>query len=268
MPQLSISHMPYLDLPLAEELRIGPELGPDVQQGLYLDKVAETGWASAAKIVRQASATVSYVATATTVAADDPAGWSQHRQTLLRGLDWCAEVGVPTLYFTSGPSGGYSPDVAAHAFHEHVSPVVTHAAEVGVGVALENTVWGRAGISFTHSIRETAEVAATAGLGIVADLFCAWQEHHLADTLQAHRDRIAIIQLSDFSLTSLPDPVRRVPGDGDIPFDWQIDLIRKLQWTGLLDLELFGPAIDKEGRDAAVRRGLAWLRVQQWSASA
>lgn len=262
MPQFSISHMPYLALSIADELRVGADLGDDLQQGLYLDKIAATGWSAAARVVPRGR--VGYVATATTVAADDSLGWTNYRETLLRGLDWCAEVGVPTLYFTSGRSGRLSPDEAAQAFCEHVAPVVAHAADAGVAVALENTVWGRAGISFTHSIRETAEVAAAAGMGLIADLFCAWQERHLAQTLAHHRDSIRIIQVSDYSLASLPDPVRRVPGDGDIPLDWQVDLVRGLQWMGSLDLELFGPAIDHEGHERAVRRGLAWVRAQRW----
>lgn len=266
MVRFSVSPMPFVHLPLADELSLGRRLGwpAVVHQGLPITKLRDTGWLAAARLCEAAGTPISYLATGTMIAVDDDHGWADHRRLLSDALRWAADQAVPIVYLTTGPSGTRSPEEATHDFARQVAPLVDLARDLGVTLALENTAWIRSDLGFAHSIRETAEVAAHAGLGLVADLFGGWQEHHLVDTLTEHLDRIAIVQYADFTVGTLFQPARRVPGDGDIPLARLVELVPKLGYTGWVDLELLGPQIEAEGAEQAVTRGLRWLLDQRW----
>ncbi|MGJ3508340.1 sugar phosphate isomerase/epimerase family protein [Enemella sp. A6] len=263
----NVSPMPFLHLPLATELQLADDWPEHTSQGLAIDKLRDTGWAESGRLLHRAEADISYLVTGTFCPVDDDLGWQQHRQILTDAVHWAGDHSVPIIYFTPGPSGRLTPDQAVDAFARQVAPLVELAERNAVTLAVENTVWVRSDLGFTHSVRETAALAASAGLALCVDLFCAWQEQHLADTLTQHRDRIVIVQYSDYQLGTHYQPARRVPGDGDIPLPWLVDLVPQIGYTGLIDLELIGPAIEDEGPEAAVSRGLAWLAAQRWHGS-
>jgi sugar phosphate isomerase/epimerase len=56
-------------------------------------------------------------------------------------------------------------------------------------------------------------------------------------------------------------PCRLVPGDGAIPLERLLAQLLDAGYPGPFDLELLGPEIDREGPDAALRRGADWLRA-------
>lgn len=266
MVQLTFNHMPFVALPLVDELRVGARLrathGTAIRQGLWLDKVHATGWQASARAI--ADAAIGYVATGPVIGVDDDAGWRGLRTLLADGVRWCADVNIPIIYFTSGRSGRLNPDAAADAWCRQIEPLASLADTLGVHLALENSLSLRAEISFVHSVREAAELASRAGIGLCVDLFSAWQEHHLRETLTEHLAAIRLLQYSDYRVGTLFQPARCVPGDGDIPLQWQVDLVRQLGYTGVVDLELMGPDIEAEGAEAAVDRGLRWLTAQNW----
>jgi sugar phosphate isomerase/epimerase len=91
------------------------------------------------------------------------------------------------------------------------------------------------------------------------DLYCCWQEKALVDTLRAELDRIRLVQVSDFRVGTLAMPNRWVPGDADVPLQRLLRQLTDLGYQGILDLELLGPAIDQEGAQHALTRGIEWL---------
>ena len=54
-------------------------------------------------------------------------------------------------------------------------------------------------------------------LGVVLELNTAWSERALYANIRQRRDRIAIVQVSDFAVGTMAASERVVIGDGDIP---------------------------------------------------
>ncbi|MGF7122171.1 TIM barrel protein [Rhodococcus sp. BE178] len=80
-------------------------------------------------------------------------------------------------------------------------------------------------------------------------------------TLADNLDAIHLVQLGDHRVEVTSVPNRWVPGDGHIPLDRLVREVRELGYAGLVDLELLGPAIDDEGPESALGRGLDWIRT-------
>lgn len=254
---VTVNALPLADRPLAEQLALLSRLPVDAV-GLPLSSLEQAGWSEAARLVRLSPVTVHYVFTGIHIAVDDDAAWPDQRDLLQQGIQWAAAEGVPLLYFTSGRSGGLLMEDARAAFVAQITPVVEMAAARGVRLALENTLAGRGEFSFTNTLRDTLLLANQAGIdGLVVDLYCAWQEHDLASLVQAHAERVALLQVADFSVGTREQPDRRVPGQGNIPLERFLAALVTPQTV--VDLELLGPHIASDP-EAALSRGLQWLR--------
>ncbi|MEU5694374.1 TIM barrel protein [Actinosynnema sp. NPDC020468] len=234
---------------LADELALYPETGADAF-GLAAAKVAGG--------LPEAPLPPAYLVHPFTADPTDDAGWDAQCAALVDAID----LGPPLVYVTSGPSGALRWEEAADRFVERLTPVVAHARAAGVGLAIENTLSVRCDLSFTHSVRDAAAVADRLGIGLCVDLYCCWQESGLRDTLAAHLDRIALVQVSDFKPGTLTFPNRWVPGDGDLPLDRLLADVLALGYDGVVDVELTGPAIDAEGPRSALTRAVAWTAAR------
>lgn len=186
--------------------------------------------------------------------------WAGEVDGLRAAIDAAAELGAPTVLITSGPSGVLDWGDAADRLVEHLAELVGYARSAGVVVALENTMPIRSSISFTHRVADAAEVAARLGAGVVVDLYCAWQERGLADTLARHRDRIALVQLADLRPGIVSVPNRWPLGDGALPLRRLLSTVAEAGIDRGYELELVGPAVDAVGIESALRTSLEWLR--------
>ena len=75
-----------------------------------------------------------------------------------------------------------------------------------------------------------------------------------------------MVQVSDFMVGEPLMYNRRVPGDGSMPLEWMLERLLDAGYMGDFDLELLGPAIEKEGYPSAIRRSVDWLseRLRSW----
>ncbi|QZY44729.1 sugar phosphate isomerase/epimerase family protein [Mycolicibacterium austroafricanum] len=173
---------------------------------------------------------------------------------LRRVIDAAAEVGVRVVYMLTGGRGDHPWEEAAARFCEAVRPCVEHAHQAGVALAIENASGLYADIHIAHSLRDTIELAETAGLGVCVDLFHCWTEAHLPALLDRALPRTELIQLSDYVLGDRALPARAVPGDGAIPLRALVGQALAGGYPHGFDLELIGPRIEQEGRLEAARR--------------
>lgn len=258
MYSISVNPMAALALPLPDEFAMYQRIGA-TRVGVHYPKGRDAGWREVGRLATAHGVTVDYLCLGLTSIVDTPEYRSQVDELLVAARA-AADLGAHTVYCTSGRSGRLPWRVAAERAANLLGPVARQARDLGVTLTLENTMSIRADLGFTHSLRDTAELARLAGTGLCADLYCCWQEANLLDTLRANLDLVRLVQVSDFRVGTMTMPNRWPPGDGDIPLDQLLTGVRELDYQGLVDLELLGPAIDAEGPESALRRGLHWLR--------
>jgi sugar phosphate isomerase/epimerase len=176
---------------------------------------------------------------------------------LRRVVDDAAAVGARVIYLLTGGRGDASWDRAADAFCAAVAPVIPHAQQADVALAIENASGLYADLHIAHTLRDTIELAERAGLGVCIDLFHCWTEAHLDDLVARALPRTELIQLSDHVPGDRSLPARAVPGDGAIPLAHLVASAVSGGYAHGFDLELIGPRIDAEGPLAAAQRACA-----------
>ena len=176
---------------------------------------------------------------------------------LQRVIDTAAAVGARSIYMLTGGRGELSWEDAAERFCAAVQPGVDSARQAGVALAIENASGLYADIHIAHTLRDTIELAESAGLGICIDLFHCWTEAHLGALVERALPRTVMIQLSDYVLGDRALPARAVPGDGVIPLEAVVGQALTADYSHGFDLELIGPRIEAEGRVEAARRARA-----------
>jgi sugar phosphate isomerase/epimerase len=187
------------------------------------------------------------------------AQWRRSRKLLEEGIEVAAELGAPFVYFTTGAATAHRFDDCVSELGERLRPVQRRARAVGVDLAVENTHALRSDLSFAFSYRDAVRVARQVDMAVVLDLFGAWIEPDLAQTVAGSLDILAIVQVSDFVFGTSVQPNRWVPGDGDIPLAPILADLLTAGYRGLFDIELHGAAIEAQGAEAALARGAGWL---------
>lgn len=256
-PRASMNPMAALSWSLAPEIAMYERIGT-THIGLSAAKAAALGTQAVVDGLAGSAAHVEYLCHGITSRVDGKE-YTRELNLVWQALRMAADLGADTVYVTTGPSGGLSWEQAADALAEHLAPVVRHASELGVALAIENTMSIRSDLSFTHSLRDTAALARRLGAGLCVDLYCCWSEAGLLDTFRDNLDLVRLVQVSDFRMGTLSVPNRWVPGDGDLPLDRLLTGVLEAGYRGPVDLELLGPAIETEGAESALRRGLDWL---------
>lgn len=173
---------------------------------------------------------------------------------LLRVLDAAVGVDATMVYLLTGGRGAMSWSQAADRFCSAVAPCAAAARDAGVSLAIENASSLYADIHIAHSLRDTITLAEMADIDICIDLFHCWAEADLDALVDRALPRTRLIQLSDYVLGDRALPARAVPGDGTIPVEPFLERVLDAGYRDGVDLELIGPRIDSEGRQAAARR--------------
>ncbi|MFB1297995.1 sugar phosphate isomerase/epimerase family protein [Mycobacterium sp. pW049] len=180
---------------------------------------------------------------------------------LRRVIDAAAEVDARVIYMLTGGRGDLTWDDAAARFCDAVQPCRDDAAAAGLALAVENASGLYADIHIAHTLRDTIELAESAGLGVCVDLFHCWTEAHLPTLIERALPRTELIQLSDYVLGDRALPARAVPGDGAIPLKALVTQALSLGYRHGFDLELIGPRIEHEGPLEAARRACRAVSV-------
>jgi sugar phosphate isomerase/epimerase len=245
---------------LDDDLRLYESIGV-VRCGLHTTKLEDYGWDRAVAAVKKAGLQIPYVVHGVYTPVTDGSGWRREAGMLLQSVDTAVQLGAACVYLNVGPSGGLLWEAAAAEFCDRIGPVQAAADGSGVVVALENGHTSRPELGFVHGVRDAVELAQQIGpgAGICVDLYCCWQEPGLFDTIRQNLSLVQLVQVSDFVVGGLVQPDRRVPGDGDLPLRSLLQHLLGTGYAGPVDLELLGPAVEAEGYESSVRRGVSWL---------
>jgi sugar phosphate isomerase/epimerase len=187
---------------------------------------------------------------------DEAATWPAARGQLMRAVDVAAEVEAKVIYMLTGSRKASPWEEALERFSAFMAPCLEHAAAADVALAVEPANVLYADLTFVHSATAAFELARrTPEMMVCLDLFHTWTEPDLREHIMVSASLIGLVQVGDYVLGDRSLPARAVPGDGGIPIDDAIGWLWEAGYRGVVDLELSGPRIDREGHHRAARRG-------------
>jgi sugar phosphate isomerase/epimerase len=254
-PRLSVSALCSFPWSFAQDLALWERLGVR-QVGLLGFKLDDHGSGKAIAALRERDIRASCII-AGSFDLSRPASWGITRDAIARAVDGVRQLDGRCVYITSGRTTGRVWNEMLEVFATAVEPSIERAGGSGVRLALEPLL--RTQVSFVHSMRDAIDVADRTGIALVADLGNCWMERDLERTLARAGERIALVQLCDVSIGTMAEPGpegRVVPGDGELDIDRFLRSIAAANYRGPYELEVLGPAIDAEGYETAVRRGI------------
>jgi sugar phosphate isomerase/epimerase len=257
-PRVSVNPMTTIAMTLDDAIELWHELGVSLV-GLNVSQLEATGWDHSIDAMRASAICVEYLNFGIPCAVTDDAGWRATEPLLQRAVETAQALGAPTFYFCTGPPGALRWEDAVDMLGHRLVRVLAAAREAGVAIALENGVSSRPELGFLHSARDTIAAADHIGADVCIDLYGCWVEPALQQTIADNLEVIRLIQISDFVVGTLSQPNRWVPGDGDLPLERLLDDVLRAGYTGVIDLELLGPAIAEEGPRSSLHRGTQWL---------
>ncbi|WP_330455809.1 sugar phosphate isomerase/epimerase [Streptomyces sp. NBC_00820] len=221
--------------------------------GLWRDKVAETGVAEAAKLVRDAGLAVSTLCRGGFLTAPGPEGGQAALTENLRALEEAAQLGADTLVMVVGglPDGSRDLPGARARVAELLGELAPHAGDFGVRLAIEPLhpmfCADRAVVSTLGQALDLAELFPAEQVGVVVDSYHVWWDPELAAQIAraGAGGRIASYQVCDWTLPLPSDALlgRGHVGDGHIDFRAMTDQVTVAGYTGWIEVEIFNERI-------------------------
>lgn len=176
------------------------------------------------------------------------------RARLNATLEIAASIGAASVTLTTGGRGDLSWTEASLRFAAAIGPCAERAASVGVRLAIEPTSHLYADVSIAHRLTDTTALARDAGIHLGIDLFACWFDADIEEAIAAAIPLCTLVQVSDYVYGDRGLPCRATPGDGVIPLRRLLPAIVAAGFDGWFDIEIFGPRIEREGAEAALRR--------------
>ena len=254
-PLLSIDSMCTFTWSFDQDLALWKDLGVR-HAGLLIAKMADAPTEKFARL--RAAGIQSSTVIVNSFDLRDPNSWEKTRANHVAMLDLVAATGGHSIYFTPGRTTGAPWRDVMDIFARAVAPSVAYARKRGVHIAIEPSL--RTDVSFVNNIRDAIDVAEHTGIEIVADFGNMWMERDAREVLKRAAPHLALVQICDVIIggSGRPPPGGRVHiGEGELPIRRLMHEVLDSGYQGVFDLEVLGPLIEKEGYDAAVRRGVA-----------
>jgi sugar phosphate isomerase/epimerase len=253
LDRLSLNQATVKHLGLAEAVALCARHGiPAI--GLWRDRVAETGPAAAAAIVRAAGLRVSSLCRGgffTRAAQDDADGRRAVRADNLAALAEAAELGTDTLVLVCGglPPGQRDLGLARRMVADAIGGLVPEAQRLGVRLGIEalhpmfcadRCVISSLGEAVDLALRFPADA-----VGVVVDTYHVWWDARLADEIARARGRIVSYQVCDWVLPLPADTLlgRGHLGDGVIDFGPVTAAVTAARYDGFVEVEIFNAAV-------------------------
>ena len=217
--------------------------------GLWRDRVAEAGLATAVRIVKDAGLRVSSLCRGGFLTASDPDGRRAALDDNRAAIDEAATLGTSELVMVVGglPPGSRDIVAARQRVAEHVAELAPYAAERRVRLALEPLhpmyCADRAVISTLSQALDLAAPHEPRVVGVVVDTFHVWWDPALeAQIARAGAEgRLACYQVCDWNLPIASDALlsRGMMGDGHIDFGTIGRWVTAAGYTGDVEVEIF-----------------------------
>ena len=262
VPRVSMSQITTSGWPFERDVAAFAAAGAD-GVGVSIRKLGEYGLDRGIDLLRAAGLPVSCLTSSGFFPLEDAAACDAALAETRRHLAAAAAVRAGCLFVLPGYAPRLSWEEAAARSRPLFAALLPDAQRFGVRLAVEPVSQLRVDLGFLHSFADALDFVDDLGspwLGVVLELNNAWSERALYDNLRQRTDRIAIVQVSDFKVGTMCASERVVIGDGDIPLRRICAALAAAGYDGWYDVELLGPAIEREGYDSVVPRALARFR--------
>jgi sugar phosphate isomerase/epimerase len=262
VPPVSVSQITTLRWPFERDVAFLADAGV-AAIGVSVRKLDDVGVPRAVRLVRDAGLSVSCLTSSGFFPLDDAAGIRQALARTRAHLAAASELGAGCLFVLPGHAPSLAWEEAAARARPVLERLLPDAERLGVRLAVEPVSQLRVDLGFLHSFADALDFVddiASPWLGVVLELNNAWSERGLYGNVRERRDRIAIVQVSDFAAGTMVASERVVMGDGDIPLRRICQAIAAAGYGGWWDIELLGSRIEAEGYESVVPRALARFR--------
>ncbi|GGV14547.1 xylose isomerase [Kitasatospora herbaricolor] len=233
--------------------------------GLWRDRVAETGAAKAARLVREAGLTVTSLCRGGFLTAPDAAGRAAALEDNRRAVEEAATLGTGVLVLVCGglPEGSRDLRGARRAVADALAELAPYAREHGVRLAIEPLhpmfCADRAVVSTLAQALDLAEAVEAGtgetGVGVVVDTYHVWWDPQVEEQIARAADRILAFQVCDWTLPLPADALlgRGHVGDGLIDIPRLAAAVAATGYTGFTEVEIFNQEIWDTPGDLTLR---------------
>ncbi|MET9616982.1 sugar phosphate isomerase/epimerase family protein [Kitasatospora indigofera] len=223
--------------------------------GLWRDRVAETGAAKAARLVREAGLTVTSLCRGGFLTAPDAAGRAAALEDNRRAVEEAATLGTDVLVLVCGGLPGGSRDLpgARRAVADALAELAPFAKEHGVRPAIEPLhpmfCADRAVVSTLGQALDLAEAVEARtgddGVGVVVDTYHVWWDPQVEEQIARAAGRILAFQVCDWTLPLPADALlgRGHVGDGLIDIPRLAATVAAAGYTGFTEVEIFNQEV-------------------------
>jgi sugar phosphate isomerase/epimerase len=219
---------------------------------LWRHKIADTGLAETARMVRDSGLTVSSLCRGGMF----PALTATERQTKIddnrRAIDEAAALGTDVLVLVCGPSADKDIDGARRMVEDGIAAVKNHADLRGVKLGIEPLHPMFAGDrSVIVSLAQANGMAERLGVGVVIDVYHVWWDPDVYAQIERAQGRILGFHVNDW-IVPLPDILkgRGMMGDGVIEIRRLREAVDRAGYTGPIEVEIFNQKLyDLPGDD-------------------
>jgi sugar phosphate isomerase/epimerase len=263
VPRVSLSQVTTWSWPFERDVAAAAAARVD-GLGVSVRKLEAVGVGRAARLLGDAGLGVACLTASGPLPLADPTAERAACVRIRDHLAAAAELRAGCLMLLAGNDPTLAWEEAAARARALLDAVLADAARWGVRVAIEPTSQLRMDLSFLHGFDEALDFVDAwdaRRLGVVLELNHAWIERRLYENIRARVARIALVQVSDFKVGTRCTGERLVPGDGDVPLGRIVGALAAAGYDGWYDVELLGPAIEREGYASVVTRAVARVRA-------
>ncbi len=179
------------------------------------------------------------------------------------GLRAAASLQARCVLLNPGAQNGHTVSNARRVLQQALSELVPYAEDLHVRLVIEPTFYydgqDRSMLDGWEEVLEVIAPYPAAWLGLSLDLFHIGDDEKLLEHLPMLMDRVALVQLADRA-RNCRQRCRRLPlGRGDYPIERWLGTLRRLQYAGPLELELFGEELRGMDYCASIQQALDYL---------
>jgi sugar phosphate isomerase/epimerase len=227
-------------------------------------KIAQTGLAETARMVKDAGLTVSSLCRGGMF----PALTAAERQGKIDdnklAIDEAATLGTEVLVLVCGPAPDSDIDGARHMVEDGIAAVKSHADARGVKLGIEPLHPMFAGDrSVVVSLAQANGMAERLGVGVVIDVYHVWWDPDVYAQIERAKGYILGFHVNDW-IVPLPDMLkgRGMMGDGKIEIKRLREAVDRAGYQGPIEVEIFNQKLyDMPGDD------LMKLMVERYEAT-
>jgi sugar phosphate isomerase/epimerase len=220
--------------------------------GLWRHKIAETGLAESARIVRDSGLLVSSLCRGGMF----PAATPEERQSRIddnrRAIDEAVELGSNVLVVVCGPAPDRDIDGARMMVEDGIAAITSYAKERGVRLGIEPLHPMFAGDrSVIVSLAHANDMAERLDVGVVIDVYHVWWDSEVYTQIERAKGRILGFHVNDW-IVPMPDLLkgRGMMGDGLIEIRRLREAVDRAGYTGPIEVEIFHQGLwDMAGDD-------------------